>query len=182
MEDLEKVELIEQFFEVASASGSTVDLVPKSPSALNKALQAAITGEDSVVLAQPDDLPIDLFQAFLDQKHPITDPDEDQLQAADVGITDAFAGVARTGSVCVSISPRMASAYSLYTRKHIAVVDATTIVARPRDVFMDDSLRAKAIGRNFIFVSGPSATADMGPLVRGVHGPGNLHIVILADE
>ena len=30
-----------------------------------------------------------------------------------------------------------------------------------------------------VFVTGPSATADMGPLVRGVHGPHKLHIIVL---
>jgi len=30
-----------------------------------------------------------------------------------------------------------------------------------------------------VFVTGPSATADMGPLVRGVHGPHKLHILVL---
>jgi L-lactate dehydrogenase complex protein LldG len=176
---LEKAELIEQFTEVAIAAGSTVECCQKSAAALNKALVSAIAGYAPVVFAQPDDLPVALFQEFLHKSQPLTKPDENQLQSASVGITDAFAGVARTGSVCVTISPRMSSAYSLYARRHIAVIDASTIVARPRDIFVDDSLRAKAIGRSFILVSGPSATADMGPLVRGVHGPGHLHIVIL---
>jgi len=30
-----------------------------------------------------------------------------------------------------------------------------------------------------VFVTGPSATADMGPLVRGVHGPHQLHVIVL---
>ena len=33
--------------------------------------------------------------------------------------------------------------------------------------------------RDLVFITGPSATADMGPLVRGVHGPHRLHILLL---
>ena len=64
---------------------------------------------------------------------------------------------------------------SLIPRLHIAVVDAASIVPQPRDVI------TSAIGMqsDIVFITGPSATADMGPLVRGVHGPHKLHILVL---
>ena len=45
--------------------------------------------------------------------------------------------------------------------------------------FSEAYLEGKGLKRSFTFITGPSATADMGPLVRGVHGPGKLHIIVL---
>lgn len=101
------------------------------------------------------------------------------LASCNVGVTDAFAGVARTGSVCVTVDHDYAGPISLLTRVHIALVAAETIVERPGDLFQNGCLEGKALHRNFVFITGPSATADMGPLVRGVHGPHQLHILIL---
>jgi len=69
----------------------------------------------------------------------------------------------------------------LFTRRHIAVLAAASIVARPRDVFDNPRVKKLSADSDFVFITGPSATADMGSLVRGVHGPGSLHIIIL-DE
>jgi len=68
---------------------------------------------------------------------------------------------------------------SLLAPLHIAVVAAETIVPQPRDLFREDVLGGKGLIRNFVFITGPSATADMGPLVRGVHGPHRLRIIVL---
>ncbi len=137
------------------------------------------TFDVSLTLADPDDLDPDLFSIFKSHKKVITKPDTEQLANVRTGVTDAFCGVASTGSVCVSISKNLSSPVSMLTRKHIAVVDAQTIVPRPRDLFSEEIPGGKGLKRSFSFITGPSATADMGPLVRGVHGPGKLHIIIL---
>ena len=62
---------------------------------------------------------------------------------------------------------------------HIAVLDSRSIVARPSDLLSADRLGGIGLRRSFVFVTGPSATADMGPLVRGVHGPHRLHILLV---
>jgi L-lactate dehydrogenase complex protein LldG len=62
---------------------------------------------------------------------------------------------------------------------HIAVARRSDMVARPGDLLRPDCLGGKGVTRNFVYVTGPSATADMGPLVRGVHGPHRLHVILL---
>jgi L-lactate dehydrogenase complex protein LldG len=79
----------------------------------------------------------------------------------------------------VSVDRDHAGAISLLTRMHIAVLAAQTVVERPSDLFRPNCLEGKGLKRSFVFVTGPSATADMGPLVRGVHGPHQLHIIVL---
>jgi L-lactate dehydrogenase complex protein LldG len=70
----------------------------------------------------------------------------------------------------------MTAAASLLAPLHVALLRAENIVARPRDLF---AAGAVGLAQDFVFITGPSATADMGPLVRGVHGPHRLHVIIL---
>lgn len=137
--------------------------------------------EGQALLAEPDDLPPELWAPLRDLEKVIDHPTDDQLRSTMVGITDAFAGVARTGSVCVAMTGNLGGAVSLFPRSHVAVLDARYIVSRPGDVFTAGQLENKGMERDFVFITGPSVTADMGELVRGVHGPDHLHIIILEE-
>ncbi len=170
--------IIEQFITSAKEAVATVERIPADAESLNNALIAASEGE-MIVLAQPNDISPDLFSIFKLNKNVVTEPTKEQLSTIKTGVTDAFCAIAATGSVCVSISKNLSVPISMLTRKHIVVVDSKTIIPRPRDVFSEKYLDGKGIKRSFSIITGPSATADMGPLVRGVHGPGKLHIIIL---
>lgn len=168
-----------QFVAAAERFHATAQAIPATPHQLLAAMQDRIQGRGPVVLAEPVDLPRALFQPLLNTGAIITGPTEELLEEAQVGITEGFAGLARTGSVCVANNRELAGAVSLFAREHIAVLDANTIVSRPKDLFTAPSVREKVLSRDFVIVTGPSATADMGELVYGVHGPGKLHIIIL---
>ena len=171
--------LIDQFIKAAEQVEATVECIPANANALSSALECATQDEQHVLLAEPVDLNPELFKKFKNNKKVIITPTEDDLSSVKVGITEAFGGVARTGSVCISVDKTMSSPVSLFTREHIAIIDARSIVCRPREVFSNEFLEGKGLKRSFTFITGPSATADMGSLVRGVHGPGKLHIIIL---
>jgi L-lactate dehydrogenase complex protein LldG len=179
LSDQNHEKLIERFTEVAGRYTATVSTVERDAHSLARELKKLTEGAEKIVLAAPDDLEPELFDTFGSADDVITKPGEHDLASAEFGISDAFAAVAETGSVCVAMTNTLGGSVSLFTRKHIAVVDVNTIVSRPRDLLTDENLRDKTLQRNFVFISGPSATADMGPLVRGVHGPGKLHVVIL---
>lgn len=172
-------ELIEQFIKIAAETTATVEKISGSPEALNEALLREIGEEKFVLLSRPDDIDAGLYSIFQKNEKVVTEPTREQLKTFKIGITDAFCGIAKTGSVCVTVSKNLTSPASMLTRKHIVVVDGETIVSRPSDLFRENSLDGKGLSRSFSFITGPSATADMGPLVRGVHGPGKLHIIIL---
>ena len=171
--------LIDQFIKAAERAEATVECIPANTNALYSALECATQDEEHVLLSEPVDLAPHLFEKFKNNKKVIITPTEDDLASVKVGITESFGGVARTGSVCVSVNKTMSSPVSLFTREHIVVLDARSIVHRPREVFSNEFLEGKGLKRSFTFITGPSATADMGSLVRGVHGPGKLHIIIL---
>ncbi|HVH88843.1 MAG TPA: LUD domain-containing protein [Terriglobales bacterium] len=170
-------DLLAQFEFAARTAYATVEFVPSSAVALAAAVGRVAHGR--IAIAEPLDIAHELFAELRRMPGIVTRRSKAELASCDAGITDAFAGVARTGSVCVTVDHEYAGAISLLSRLHIAVLSAETIVERPADLFRPDRLAGKGLTRNFVFVTGPSATADMGPLVRGVHGPHKLHVILL---
>ena len=169
-------ELIAQFEREARAAAATVERV-RSSADIAAAVRRFSAGK--IAIAEPLDLPAELFADARRLPDVSLGRSKDELATCAVGVTDAFAAVARTGSICLTVDHDYAGPISLLTRGHVAVVAADSIVERPADLFQKSCLGGKGLSRNFVFITGPSATADMGPLVRGVHGPHQLHILIL---
>ena len=171
--------LLDQFEAAAKAAVATVEVIDRTPAALCDAIFRAAGDATKILFAPPQDLPLHLFADFARDPRVLAEPTTEELVTSPVGVTEAFAAVARTGSVCVDVGYRRTGMASLLAPLHIVVVAAETIVPQPRDLFREDVLGGKGLQRSFVFITGPSATADMGPLVRGVHGPHHLHIVVL---
>jgi L-lactate dehydrogenase complex protein LldG len=168
-----------QFREQVSATGATMELVARSPEAVRDAVLAKASARRPILIAEPRYLSPDYFRPLRAQEGVLANPLAADYRSAPVGVTEAFAAVARTGSVCVDIGADIAGYVSLLPRLHIVVVDIDRLVLRPSDLFHLEQFARPAYHRSFVFISGPSATADMGPLVRGVHGPHELHIMVL---
>ncbi len=173
-------DIVGEFCINAERSAATVERVRADGESVHSALLRATAGAGNVLLAPPISLPPGLLDGFREESNVIAAPSGEELKTVRTGVTEAFCGVASTGSVCVSLAEGMAGPISMLTRMHIVLLDARTIVPRPRDLFSPQGGHAVASrSGSFTFITGPSATADMGPLVRGVHGPGRLHIMIL---
>jgi L-lactate dehydrogenase complex protein LldG len=171
--------LLEQFESAAAAAAATSERLPRSPQALADALARLSPAACRIAVAEAQDLPPDFLDACRALPGVFPGRTKQELASADIGVTEAFAGVARTGSICVSLDHGYTGYISLLPRLHIAVLAAEDIVERPWDLLRVGRAGEKGLHRNFVFITGPSATADMGPLVRGVHGPHRLHILIL---
>jgi L-lactate dehydrogenase complex protein LldG len=171
--------LADLFLTNARDAAATVERVVASPAAVFEALERATKGARSIVVATGEWLPPEILSVALDLPNVIASPSDEQLARADVGITEAFAGVASSGSICVVLGAPLTAAASLLMPLHIVLLSARRIVAQPRDLFDGECLGGEGLQRNLVFITGPSATADMGPLVRGVHGPHRLHILLL---
>ena len=164
--------------QAAIAVAATVERVPASAEAIAAAVSRAAPQAKRIAVAQPRDLDASLFDACRRIPGVFDSRSKDALAKADVGVTDAFACIATTGTVCVASDGEVAYV-SLLPRMHIAVARTRDIVSRPGDLLRPDCLGGKGLKRSFVYVTGPSATADMGPLVRGVHGPHHLHVILL---
>jgi L-lactate dehydrogenase complex protein LldG len=168
-----------QFAEAAVKAVATVEIIERSPATLRIAILRAVGDATCILFAPPHELPIALFSEFATDPRVVADPTPEQMVHSAAGVTEAFAGVASTGSVCIDVSYQRTGMVSLLAPLQIAVVAVENIVPKPRDLFRADILDGKGLKRDFVFVTGPSATADMGPLVRGVHGPHKLHIIVV---
>ncbi|NHN40927.1 LUD domain-containing protein [Halorubellus sp. JP-L1] len=127
------------------------------------------------------------------------------LQAARTGVTPGRLGVAETGSVLVRSTADADELVSLYPDRHVAVVRADDVVGdvSTATAWLDDEVAARVdadadgdddatadgddpdanaagAGRDsHVVATGVSATADMGALVEGVHGPTEVHVVVI---
>jgi len=171
--------LIDLFVARASEAAAKVERVRRAPQDVRAALARATEGARALVVADGEFLAPDLISAARSLPGVISKPTDDQLAEAGAGVTEAFAGVARTGSICIAMGGGMRALASLLMPLHVALLPAERIVSRPRDLFEPKGIGREALGRNLAVVTGPSATADMGPLVRGVHGPHRLYILVL---
>lgn len=177
--DTARAKLVERFVAEARAVAATVACVDRSATAIATAVSDAAPNATRIVIAEPHDVADELFSLCRKLPGVFTERTRHALATADVGVTDAFAAVATTGTVCIRTDAGYTGYASLLARTHVAVVDSERIVERPSDLFRPDCLNGEGLRVSFVYVTGPSATADMGPLVRGVHGPHFLHIVVL---
>jgi len=102
----------------------------------------------------------------------------DACATADVGITSADYALADTGTLVMLSSPREARLISLLPPAHIAVVPRNRILTGLDELFsvLPDPAAASS---SMVLITGPSRTADIEQiLVRGVHGPGQITVVI----
>jgi L-lactate utilization protein LutC len=107
----------------------------------------------------------------------------DELRAAcasvPFGITSADYALADTGSLVLFSSPEEARMISLLPPTHVALVPRERILTGLDELLTQVPLPADR-SSSMIFITGPSRTADIEQiLVRGVHGPGELHVIVV---
>jgi len=99
--------------------------------------------------------------------------------SADVGITSADYALADTGTLVMLASPQEARLISLLPPAHIAVVPRARILSGLDELFTVLPNPA-AQTSSMVLITGPSRTADIEQiLVRGVHGPGQITVVVV---
>lgn len=98
---------------------------------------------------------------------------------ADVGITSADYALADTGTLVMYASPEEARMTSLLPPVHVAIVPRERILSGLDEFFSLVPLPADR-SSSVVFITGGSRTADIEMiLVRGVHGPGEIHVVVV---
>jgi L-lactate dehydrogenase complex protein LldG len=134
---------------------------------------------------EPHAVGVPLEEAFddpalsLEETSVEVDPTPATLRTATTGVTAASLGVADYGSVVLSVTDGASELVSLFVDRHVAVVRESDVVADMEtavDAVADEFGRG---GGSAILATGPSATADMGALVKGAHGPREVHVVVL---
>lgn len=98
---------------------------------------------------------------------------------AAVGISSADFALADTGSLVLFSSAEEARMISLLPPCHVAIIPRERILSSLDDLFSNTPFPAER-SSSMVLITGPSRTADIEQfLVRGVHGPGEVHVVIV---
>lgn len=166
---------LERFIANAEATTAEVQIVNNDPDEISAVL-IKLTDSEKVLVAVRDN---NIIKLYLDSVSPIFTPTKEEIVSVPLCVTDAQYGIAETGSVILQADKGYSAYFSMLSNKHIVLLNASNIYERPRDLFEDEKSEI-AKNKSFTFITGPSATADMGSLVRGVHGPEHLHIIIIS--
>lgn len=109
------------------------------------------------------------------------DAARDESLAAGAGITCAQWGIAETGTLVLASAAERHRLASLLPALHIVVLPVSRLLGSLGEAFA--RLRAPdgaPVSRTITFVTGPSRTADIElTLVVGVHGPKELHVLLV---
>jgi hypothetical protein len=100
---------------------------------------------------------------------------------ADIGITSADYALADTGTLVLLAGPNESRLVSLLPPIHVAVFPRSAILTGLDELFsvLPDPAEQTS---SMVMITGPSRTADIEQiLVRGVHGPGVVHAVVVGD-
>jgi len=100
------------------------------------------------------------------------------LEAAET--SEALYGLADSGSVVLASSPSEPRARSLLPAIHVSLLRQDRILPGLAELF---AVVGSDLPSSLAIVTGPSRSADIEQtLTVGVHGPGEVHVVLLADE
>jgi len=105
-------------------------------------------------------------------------PNAHEIFEYEVGISNAQAGIAETGTLVLDSACERHRLVSLVPPVHIAIIKASAIVET-----LGEALallrRDKEISPAITFITGPSRTADIElTLAIGVHGPQQLYVIV----
>ena len=127
-------------------------------------------------------VPLDDYGASLDGTPVTVDPTPSEVRAAKTGVTPAAFGVTDYGTVVLPQDDAGSELVSLFVEHHVAVLRESDVVPDMGAAF--DRLDG-AVPEEYddaVLATGPSATADMGALVKGAHGPREVHAVVVEGE
>ena len=195
--------LVDVFTSAASAAGTQVHATNASD--LNRCLCDLLRehGAKRVFIAVQDDSAMPKRRAgelVAEMKacgvEATFETDDETLFTVDAAITGVAAGVAETGTIVCTSGAGQARGGSLIPPVHIAVMTRAQILPDLCDYFdcrreevgfagsthPTDRCESDRLPANVNLISGPSKTADIeGILIKGVHGPGVVHVVLLDD-
>jgi len=168
----EVVKMVDQFTTAAEAVGATVKRFPGMAEAIP--YLHGVTGGEKVASSR---LPEE-YAAFLDE-FPLAAPAE--YPEAGFCISTARAGIAQTGSLLLDLTDPVGRSATALPPIHLVILKESAILPdlRAAAPLLGTALAATE-NAYLSLTTGPSRTADIERVLTiGVHGPKELHILIL---
>jgi len=185
--DAPPVDLLERFRTELTSLGGVVHELPDADAAAIAGRIDALVGEaPKRALAWRDDtFPVPglaaalIARGFVVVHQATADDDRGELAGCSVGVTAVDALLAETGSVVLVSGPGRGRLASLLPPIHVAIATREQLVHSLPDLLLARPELATR-GSNLVCITGPSRTADIEhTLSRGVHGPGEVHVVVI---
>ncbi|WP_122088371.1 LUD domain-containing protein [Halalkalicoccus subterraneus] len=152
--------------------GLAVETTRLAPETFEETIAEVVT-----VPAVGTSLPVE--SVSLEDTAVLTDPSPAEIDTAITGVTGATLGIAEYGSVILPSTPAGDEAVSLFCDHHVVVIDGDDIVPDMPTAVGTMATTLADDRESAVIATGPSATADMGALVRGAHGPKTVHALVI---
>lgn len=170
--DLDGAKKVSLFKERAESSGARVHVVGAS-SDVASTIEGILPAGAKVAAHEEDWIP-DSLERLEPSKI-----SREELFTLDAAVTDVHLAVAETGSILLEAGEDQARLTSLVAGVHIAIVKRDRIVADLLD-WAAEMEKGEELPNGLTLISGPSKTADIElQLVVGVHGPAELHLIVI---
>ena len=164
-----------EFSENISKNGALITFADYEKSALQAAKQLC---EDNDWLQPPVVSPA--LQARCRKLHLWSVENRDARPAGTVAITQAYCGIADTGTLLCLSSAANPTSLNFLPEHHIVLLDKARIVAQKKDAWRMLRNESIASPRAINMISGPSRTADIEQTIQlGAHGPRSLTVIIV---
>ncbi|AWB27928.1 LUD domain-containing protein [Halococcoides cellulosivorans] len=166
----ERTDPYDRFASQAESYG--VELTEVSPEAVAGAIADAID-PPAIGTALPwDDVALPAGVA--------TEPTPTDIEAAVTGVTAASLAIADYRSVVLRMDEAGSEPVSLFNDRHVAVLRKDDLVPDMEAAFEWFGEHLRETRDSAIIATGPSATADMGALVQGAHGPKTVEVIVIS--
>lgn len=188
------------FQKALEAVGGFVHVVTDLGEAVQKILTLAREREvrSAIRWAAPDLDAFGLEEAFLEAGISLTSVGKEKLQdeealrsllaSADLGLSGSDFAVAETGSLVLLAEGGKGRLITLLPTYHIALLSPDRLVPTFQDLvtllrLLPKSPSGRSLRSAITFVTGPSKSGDIElHLTKGVHGPKELHVIIVEGE
>jgi L-lactate dehydrogenase complex protein LldG len=189
--DVERQSLLERFELELKNIGVRIHSAATIHSAAGYVEQLVSERGAKTVVASSDDVVESLSLATILERHKVryvTEAVDSEFHSiaseAGIGVSGIDYALADTGTLVLLTGKGRARSISLLPPVHIAIAKPDQIVSDIDDLFalVRFDRNNKQLASAVTFITGPSRTADIElTLVIGVHGPQELHVVIVED-
>jgi L-lactate dehydrogenase complex protein LldG len=154
-----------------AASAERVTKLGELPAAVRRYLTAQGLASSVALQPHPDLLALDWSGIEIHGQIGIDEP---------VAVGLAVGAIAETGTLVFHSGPTSPTLFAFLPMHHIVAIEARRIWNWLEDYA--EAIAGCAQPRNVNLITGPSGTTDIeGTLVRGAHGPGRVHVVLVGS-
>jgi L-lactate dehydrogenase complex protein LldG len=181
-ESMTPAECIELMISRDAMSGAVIHR-PKNAEQLFDAIRKIVPAGSTILIDQENEKNFSSAIGHEFKCVPLEQADDENLFSAAAAITGVDFAVAETASIVLADRRPKSRLATNTVEIHIALIHSNQIVPDLLDMSKKISeISSEKIPGGITLISGPSKTSDIEMnLVVGVHGPGQLHYIILPD-